>query len=221
MIASDEPWVRAPVVSPGRVEQVGEHPDAALLDLGRARVLGVVDEVAVQVLGDDPLRLRLHPRGHEGGEVARRVALEREVLGDQAHGVDAPSSPCRGTPGSAPPGWRSGCRRGRRRRRIGRDGHGFSLQSANGTGDYGEREEVRSRGAARAHGRASPGREHQRGADEEAHGAEQGAGDGDPDVEHLVGARQDVAGQRRGHEEHGAEHVEPGDPPRQRTVAGS
>ena len=49
MIASDEPWVRAPVVSPGRVEEVGEHPDAALLDLGGARVLGVVDEVAVQV----------------------------------------------------------------------------------------------------------------------------------------------------------------------------
>ena len=31
------------------MEQVGQHPDAALLDLGRARVLGVVDEVAVQV----------------------------------------------------------------------------------------------------------------------------------------------------------------------------
>jgi hypothetical protein len=31
---------------------VGEHADAALLDLGRARVLGVVDEVAVEVLGD-------------------------------------------------------------------------------------------------------------------------------------------------------------------------
>ena len=56
----------------GRVEEVGEHPDAALLDLGRDRVLGVVDEVAVQVLGDDPLRLRLHPGGDEGGEVAPR-----------------------------------------------------------------------------------------------------------------------------------------------------
>ena len=31
------------------MEEVGEHPDAALLDLGRPRVLGVVDEVAVQV----------------------------------------------------------------------------------------------------------------------------------------------------------------------------
>ena len=34
----------------GRVEEVGEHPDAALLDLGGARVLGVVDEVAVQAV---------------------------------------------------------------------------------------------------------------------------------------------------------------------------
>ena len=63
-----------------RVEEVGEHPDAALLDLGGDRVLRVVDEVAVQVLGDDPLRLRLHPGGHERGEVALRVALHGEVL---------------------------------------------------------------------------------------------------------------------------------------------
>ena len=58
-----------------RVEQVGQHPHAALLDLGRDRVLRVVDEVAVQVLGDDPLRLRLHPGRDEGGQVALRVAL--------------------------------------------------------------------------------------------------------------------------------------------------
>ena len=87
MIASDEPCVRAPVVSPGRVEQVGEHADAALLDLGRLRVLGVVDEVAVQVLGDDPLRLGLHPRRHERREVAHRDPVEHELLPEQAHRV--------------------------------------------------------------------------------------------------------------------------------------
>ena len=70
MIASDEPWVRAPVVSPGGVEEVGEHADAALLDLRGLRVLGVVDEVAVEVVGDQQLRLGLHPGGDEGGEVA-------------------------------------------------------------------------------------------------------------------------------------------------------
>jgi hypothetical protein len=35
------------------VEEVGEHADAALLDLRRLRVLGVVDEVAMEV----PLRI--------------------------------------------------------------------------------------------------------------------------------------------------------------------
>ena len=69
------------------MEQVSEHPNAALLDFGRTRILGVVDEVAVQVLGDDPLRLRLHPGGDEGREVASRVALEGEVFGNQPHGI--------------------------------------------------------------------------------------------------------------------------------------
>ena len=50
MIASEEPWVLVPVVSPGRVEELGQHPDAALLDLEGLRVLGVVDEVPVEVL---------------------------------------------------------------------------------------------------------------------------------------------------------------------------
>ena len=71
----------------GGVEEVGEHADAALLDLGRDRVLGVVDEVAVEVLGDDPLRLGLHPGRDEGRQVALRVALQRQFLVDQAHRV--------------------------------------------------------------------------------------------------------------------------------------
>src|SRR5215212_11065195 len=69
------------------MEEVGEHPDAALLDLGRARVLSVVDEVAVEVSGDDPLCLRLHPRGDERGQVVRRVTFDREVLEHQPHRV--------------------------------------------------------------------------------------------------------------------------------------
>ena len=71
----------------GRVEQVGQHPDAALLDLGRDRVLGMVDEVAVQVLGDDPLGLRLHPGRDEGGQVSLRITFEVEVLVDQPHRI--------------------------------------------------------------------------------------------------------------------------------------
>jgi hypothetical protein len=70
------------------VEQVGEHADAALLDLGRLWVLGVVDEVAVEVLGDHLLRLGLHPGRHEGRQVAHRDPVEHELLADQPHGVD-------------------------------------------------------------------------------------------------------------------------------------
>ncbi len=72
----------------GGIEEVGEHPHAALLDLGRDRVLGVVDEVAVEVRGDQALGLGLHPGGDEGRQVAVRVALDFEFLADQAHRVD-------------------------------------------------------------------------------------------------------------------------------------
>ena len=76
---------------PGRrarsVEEVGEHPDAALLDLRGPGVLGMVDEVSVQVAGDDLPCLRLHPCRHEGRQVAAGLALDREVLGDQSHRV--------------------------------------------------------------------------------------------------------------------------------------
>ena len=62
MIASEEPWVLVPVVSPGRVEELGQHPDAALLDLEGLRVLGVVDEVAVEVLRRSPAAPRAPSR---------------------------------------------------------------------------------------------------------------------------------------------------------------
>jgi hypothetical protein len=65
------------------VEQIAEHADAALLDLGRPRVLRVVDEVAVQVLGDQLPGLGLHPRGDERRQVAFGNPLGDQVLGDQ------------------------------------------------------------------------------------------------------------------------------------------
>ncbi len=48
LIASDDPWVRLPS-SRRRVEEVGDHPNAPLLNLGRTGIFGVVDEIAVQV----------------------------------------------------------------------------------------------------------------------------------------------------------------------------
>jgi hypothetical protein len=68
----------------GGVEQLCQHPDAASLDLERPGVLGVVDEVAVEVAVDHPSRLGLHPGGNEGGQVALRDALDGEFLLDQS-----------------------------------------------------------------------------------------------------------------------------------------
>ena len=70
------------------MEEVGEHSDAALLDLRGLGVLGVVDEVAVEVLGDEPLSLRLHPGGHEGREVALWIAFQLELQVDHPHRVE-------------------------------------------------------------------------------------------------------------------------------------
>jgi hypothetical protein len=47
----------------------------------------VVDEIAVEVLGDQPLRLRLHPRGDERGEVALWVAFHGEIHIHEPHRV--------------------------------------------------------------------------------------------------------------------------------------
>ena len=87
MIASDEPWVRAPVVSPGAWKR------SASMRMQRCSISAVRGYSAwsmkfrCRLRADDPLRLRLHPRRHEGRQVAGRVALEREVLGDQPHRV--------------------------------------------------------------------------------------------------------------------------------------
>ncbi len=70
----------------GRVEEVGEHPDAALLDLRRLRVLGVVDEVDAQRFRSITLTcLWLHPGGDERREVAHRQSVEHHFLADQTH----------------------------------------------------------------------------------------------------------------------------------------
>jgi hypothetical protein len=71
-----------------RVEQLGQHPDAALLDLRRHRILGVVDEVPVQVLVDHRAGLGLHPGGDEGGQVSLGDPLHGEFLLDQPHRLD-------------------------------------------------------------------------------------------------------------------------------------
>ena len=83
MIASEEPWVRAPVVSPGAWKRSASIRMQRCSISAVLRVLGVVDEVAIEALGDDLLSLGLHPGGDEGGEVALRDAVEDQLLLDQ------------------------------------------------------------------------------------------------------------------------------------------
>ena len=47
----------------------------------------MVDEIAVQVRGDDLLGLWLHPCGHEGRQVPGRITLQRQVLRHQPQSV--------------------------------------------------------------------------------------------------------------------------------------
>ena len=63
-----------------RVPQPAQHVHAALLELGRARVLVLVDHVLVERLGHEPVGLGLHPRRDERREVEPGVAVEHELV---------------------------------------------------------------------------------------------------------------------------------------------
>src|SRR5207247_107613 len=66
----------------GRVPEVAEDRHAARLELGRLRVLVLVDHVLVEALGHQLLGLRLHPRRDERGHVQPRVAVEHQLVVD-------------------------------------------------------------------------------------------------------------------------------------------
>ena len=70
----------------GRVEQPGQHVDAAVVDFGRLRVLVRVDEVPAERLGHQHVGFWLHPGGDEAGEVERRVAVEVQLVVDDLVG---------------------------------------------------------------------------------------------------------------------------------------
>ena len=178
-----------------RVEQVGEHPDAALLDLRRLRVLGVVDEVAVQVLGDDALRLGLHPRRHERGEVAHRDARRaraprRSAASHRRRACRARAARCRARLEQEPVAVLP--RRARRALDARRAWCGV-VQGHVGTSwdrtGWWERPQ-------------------QDGADEEARGAERGGPVGGGEVEDRPRRGHDVGRDRGDHEEHAAGEVD-------------
>ena len=62
--------------------QVGEHGDAAVLDLGRLRILVLVDHVLVDALVEEAMHFGFDPGLAERGEVLPRVAVEEEFVAD-------------------------------------------------------------------------------------------------------------------------------------------
>ena len=88
MIASEEPWVLVPVVSPGAWKS------SASIRMQRCWISKVWGYSAWSMklrwrfCVDHQPRLGLHPGGDEGGQVALRDALHGELLLDQAHRGD-------------------------------------------------------------------------------------------------------------------------------------
>ena len=66
--------------------ETAEDVDAAPLELRRLRILVLVDHVLVEALRHQLLGLRLHPRGHERGEIHPRVAVEHQLVVDDLVG---------------------------------------------------------------------------------------------------------------------------------------
>ena len=74
----------------GRVPQVGQHVDAAALELGRLGVLVLVDEVLVDAEVHQLVDLRLLPGLAERGQVLAGVAVEQELVGDRLEHLGRP-----------------------------------------------------------------------------------------------------------------------------------
>ncbi len=66
--------------------QLGQHVNAAHLELGRLRILVLVDHVLVERLRHQPVRFGLHPRAAEGGQIEARAAVENQLVVDQMVG---------------------------------------------------------------------------------------------------------------------------------------
>ena len=69
-----------------RMPQVGDHGDAAVLEVGRHGVLVLVDGVLLHNLGHDPRGHGLHVGLAERGKVLRGVALDGQILLDHLVG---------------------------------------------------------------------------------------------------------------------------------------
>jgi hypothetical protein len=70
----------------GGVPEVAEDADAPHFELGRLRVLVLVDHVLVEAGTHQLSRLGLHPCRHERGQVETGVAVQHQLIGDHLVG---------------------------------------------------------------------------------------------------------------------------------------
>ncbi len=82
--ASLEPVVEQPMASRGFGEfpQVRDHVDATAFDLGRLRILVLVDHVLVDAGVEQAMNLRFDPCLAERGQVLARIAVEQQLVED-------------------------------------------------------------------------------------------------------------------------------------------
>ncbi len=88
MAASLEPVVEQPIVlaDSGEFQRSASMCDAARFDLGRLRVLLLVDHVLVDAFVHQPMDLRLDPRLAKGRQVLPRIAVQQQLVLER--GVD-------------------------------------------------------------------------------------------------------------------------------------
>ena len=67
----------------GRVPHATDDVHAAAFDLGRLRILVLVDHVLVGRLGHERTRPRRHPGGHERRQIQPGAAVEQQLVGEQ------------------------------------------------------------------------------------------------------------------------------------------
>ncbi len=84
------------------VKQVGDHGHTARLDGRGRRVFVLIDHVLVERLGHQLFGLRVHPGGHEGGQIQPRATVEHQLVVDEAIGPPRDPSTHRASAAPAP-----------------------------------------------------------------------------------------------------------------------
>src|SRR4051812_28888823 len=208
MIASDDPWVRAPVVSPGAWKR------SAIIRMQRCSISAVGGYSAWSM--KFRCRFAAMSRCASGSiQVVTKVARFRAgspssaISSDTRRKASTAVMPLSGNV-------RVGTSREANRLPNRAASRSMSILALGVLVMRSPKVVDRLGGRAGLVNGLSPGREHQSGSDQEAQSAEKRARDIDPEADHVTGSGQDEAGYSRDHEQDRSDHVQPRDTPRNR-----